>query len=264
MSYLDSNVNYSNPQQNLYYPQQQGNYAEQGYYPQTQPQAVMPATYDYSYYPQQKTPSAAGLVIGGAAVAAPVGGVIGFLKNPVINDNEVNSDFAVRTYEKYLNNIGGDEKKIYDQFKIMQNSIDKVKSPEELKNLFEKNPEGTTAFLEFKGMTLDEYMSNITDKNLKSNKKTIKNSLKTSNDNLIQIAKNDIEACWDTQNKKFVKADNVSEDFFKALSKTKNSAKWHLAGKQAAIAGGIGGALGLIAFLISSKKQKTQQSQYLG
>ena len=58
--------------------------------------------------------------------------------------------------------------------------------------------------------------------------------------------KNQIQACWDKDKKKFVKSDSVKEDAFKAIKKSTNGIKGKIMAKYAAIGAVIAGIVGFI------------------
>ena len=59
--------------------------------------------------------------------------------------------------------------------------------------------------------------------------------------------KNQIEACWNKDQKKFIKVDSVKDDVFNAIEKSKGGIKWGTVAKYGAIGAVVAGVLGFIA-----------------
>lgn len=216
-------------------------------------------TYSYSapltYGPQQngvyydgmtyQKPSAAPVAIGGAVIGSGVGAIIGSKKKSNIAKNgEVTDTFAKSVYEKYVDKVADAGKESYNGGKEILKKIDGVKTPEELKVLFDANKEAATDICTELKQTPDEFLNNVTKDNLKANKKTIKEKITAGNNTRYQDMKNQIQACWDKDKKKFVKNENVNEEVLKILKKSTSSIKNILKG--AAIGGAIAGVAGFV------------------
>ncbi len=218
-------------------------------------------TYSYSYSapltygPQQngvyydgmtyQKPSAAPFAIGGAVIGSGVGAFIGSKKKSDISKNgEVTDTFAKSVYEKYVDKVADAGKESYNGGKDILKKIDNVKTPEELKTLFDANKEAAVDMCTELKQTPDEFLNNVSKDNLKANKKTIKEKLTAGNNTRYQNMKNQIQACWDKDKKKFVKNENVNEELLKILKKSTSGAKNILKG--AAIGGAIAGVAGFI------------------
>ena len=199
-------------------------------------------TYSYSspltYGPQQngvyynemeyKKPSAAPAAIAGVAAGGVTGAVIGSRKNPYMTKSgEVLDSFAKTAYENYVNKVADAGK-------------------EELKTLFEANKEAAKEICTELKQTPEEFLNRITQDNLNKNKTSIKEKITAGNNTRYQDMKNQIQACWDKDKKKFVKSDSVKEDAFKAIKKSTNGIKGKIMAKYAAIGAVIAGIVGFI------------------
>lgn len=216
-------------------------------------------TYSYSspltYGPQQngvyydgmtyQKPSAVPFAVGGTVIGSGVGAIIGSKKKPNIAKNgEVTDTFAKSVYEKYVDKVADAGKESYNGGKEILKKIDGINSPEELKALFDANKEAATDMCTELKQTPDEFLNNVSKDNLKANKKTIKEKIVAGNNTRYQDMKNQIQACWDKDKKKFVKNENVNEEVLKILKKSTSSVKNILKG--AAIGGAIAGVTGFV------------------
>ena len=123
-------------------------------------------------------PSALPIALGTAAVGAIGGGILGNRKNPYITKNgEVVDSFAKTAYEKCVNKVAGAGKEAYEGGLNILKKIDSVKSPEELKNLFEANKEAAKDICTELKQTPEEFLNRVTQDNLSANKKAIKEDL---------------------------------------------------------------------------------------
>ena len=201
------------------------------------------------YYeePKYKKPSAMPLAIGSTIIGGGAGAIIGSRKNPYITKKgEIKDDFAKSTYEKYLDKAGNSTKKAYQGGLEILHKIDSVKTPEELKALFDNNPEAAKDVCNELKQNPNEYLKRINQNNLNANKKMIKEKINTSNNIRIRDMKNQIESCWNQNNKKFEKSDNVTKEVFDVIKKSTNKTKYKTIGKYAAIGAGIAGVIGFI------------------
>jgi len=219
-------------------------------------------TYSYSgpltYGPQQngvyydsmeyKKPSAAPATIGGLVVGGATGAIIGNRKNPYMTKTgEVLDSFAKTAYEKYVNTVADAGKEAYEGGLNILNKNVSVKSPEELKTLLDSNKEAAKEICTELKQTPEEFMGRVTQDNLGKNKTTIKERITAGNNTRYQDMKNQIQACWDKDKKKFVKSDNVKDDVYKAIKKSTNGIKGKIIAKYAAIGAAIAGVVGFIA-----------------
>lgn len=219
-------------------------------------------TYSYSspltYGPQQngvyyesmeyKKPSAVPATIGGMAIGGITGAIIGNRKNPYMTKSgEVLDSFAKTAYEKYVSTATDAGKEAYEGSQNILKKIDTVKSPEELKTLLDSNKEAAKEICTELKQTPEEFVEKVTQDNLGKNKTTIKEKITAGNNMRYQDMKNQIQACWDKDKKKFVKNDNVKEDVYKAIKKSTNGIKGKIIAKYAAIGAAIAGAVGFIA-----------------
>lgn len=192
-------------------------------------------------------PSVAPTVIGTAVIGGAIGAFAGNKKNPFITKSgEVVDSFAKSAYEKYVNKVPSAGKEAYEGGLNILKKIDSVKSPEELKNLFDTNKEAAKDVCAELKQTPEEFLKKVTDKNLGNNKKVIKEKINAGNNTRYQDMKNQIQICWDSEKKKFVKNDAVKDDAYKAIKKATKGIKGKIIAKYAVIGAGIAGLTGFI------------------
>lgn len=195
----------------------------------------------------QKTSAAPVATIGGVLVGGGVGAYLGNKKNPYITKNgEISDTFAKSAYEKYVNKATDAGKEAYNGGLEILKKIDGVKSPEDLKALFDANKDAASDICTELKQTPEEFLNNVSQDNLSANKKTIKEKINAGNNTRYQDMKNQIQACWDKDKKKFVKNDNVKDDVFKAIKKSTGGIKSKIIMKYAAIGGAIAGVTGFV------------------
>lgn len=199
-----------------------------------------------------------GLVLGG------IGGVIiGARKNPNISKNGVISDtFVKNSYENYIKRVPDAGKEAYEQGLNILKKIDGVKNQGELKTLLGNNSKAAELVCAELHEGPESFLENITHKNLKANKKTIKEKLTAGNKIRFQNMKNLIESCWDSEKKKLVQPEGMEKDMFKAIKKAANAGRGKIVAKYAAITAAIGGAVGFIAHKFLSAKNNIQPQQF--
>lgn len=207
--------------------------------------------YNQPNYAINNKPSAMPAVIGGAVVGALGGTIVGACKKtPVNKRGEATDKFAKEVYEKSLKD---EAKNIYNQGKNILKKIDKISTPDELKALINKNKKCLTTFCNDIGQSLESFLKNITDKNFKQNKKVIKERIVTTNNAKFQNTKNQIQACWNSVEKKFKKVNGVKDEIFKQIKNIKNPTKGKMIAKCAGIGALITGVLAFIGINLQSK-----------
>lgn len=227
-------------------------------YPQTAPLSYgnqPPLTY---YVPQKSenpapprvnTPSSIPAGMLGVIVGAPAG-LIAARKNPHFKNGTASDTFVKTAYDKYVNKFPDKGKEGYDQTNEVLKKIDKIKNTDELKTLLSNNKKAADEISTALNSTTDEFLSNITDKSLSKNKKTIKEKLKAANTTRFQEMENYINSCWDAGKKKLVKPDNMDDDLFKVIKKTNKRVRAKAKAKYAGIAAAIGGVVAFVAHKI--------------
>ena len=124
-----------------------------------------------------------GVVLGGLA-----GTVVGATKKNYLNkDGSFSDSFVKSTFENYINNSEKSSKKAYTEGLEILKKIDSVKTPEELKALFDANPEAAEEIFNELKQTPDDFLNNIRKRNLNSNKKTIKSKINAGNNTRYQL-----------------------------------------------------------------------------
>ena len=194
----------------------------------------------------------------GAGLGAVAGITVGAIKNPYINNGSATDEFVKRVYEKYAKSDDA-VKKIYKQENEILSKLRKVRSVDDLKTLFNNNKEAAKEYCDAVGKTPDEFIENVTKNNLSSNKKTIKEKLSAEIKTRFQSAKNDIEKCWNKSEKKFAKADGVSDKMFEAINKSKGGMKAMIIGKYALIATAVGACAGFLSQMLGKPYKNVQK-----
>lgn len=202
-----------------------------------------------------KSSSAKPATIGGLALGGVTGAIIGATKKNYVNkDGSFSDSFVKSTFENYINNSADSSKKAYTEGLEILKKIDSVKTPEELKALFDANPEAAGEIFNELKQTPDDFLNKIRKRSLNSNKKTIKSKINAGNNTRYQDIKNQIELCWDTNKKKFVKDENVEEAVFNAINKSKGKIQWRTIGKFAALGAVAAGLTGFVFAKIFNKQ----------
>ena len=207
---------------------------------------------------RRNKPSAIPAIATGAVLGGGAGAYIGSRKNPYISKTgEALDSFAENVYKKFAKNAGGITKEAYEGSENLLKKINGVKTPEELKTLFEANKEAAKDICTELKQSSEEFLNKITKENLAANKKVIKDKIQAGNQTRIRDIKNQIQVCWDKESKKFVKADNVKDDVFEAIKKSTNKTKFGNIAKYSAIGAGIAAVLGFITYkLLNMRNDK--------
>ena len=206
-----------------------------------------PLTYNQAGYqqPVPKKKSCAGGAIAGATLGAVTGGVIAAKTNPHISKSgEVVEEFAQRAYQNFVDGGTDLAKKVHQQGVDIINNIKKVKNPDELRDLFNTNKEAVENYCKSVGQTIDEFLSTVTERNLKDNKEAVKNWFNTEAKTKLNSMKNWIQASYDATEKKFAKVPEVAQEAFEAIEKAANSGNGGRIAKTAAVVGVVGAIAG--------------------
>ena len=193
--------------------------------------------------------------IGGAFVASvAVGGAggltAGIIKNPYISKKgEITDTFARSVYE----NVDSAGKEAYKESLNILKEIDKVKTPEELKTLFNNNKKAAEEVVNGTGESVENFLEKINNDNLKSNKNTIKEKIKATNNSRFQDMKNRILSYWDKDKKKFIST-NTDDEVFKAIKKSRFGIKAKTIAKYTAIGALAAGVIGVICTKLLAQK----------
>lgn len=224
--------------------------------PVIQPNQVEEYQPQYVDAAAEQKPSSIPAGIAGAALGAATGAVIGLAKKQlVVNGGNVNDQFAVKTYERYLKKVPDTADVTYEQLNKMLSKLNSVKTPEELKTLFADNPEAAQEACSALNKTPVEFLDKVDSKNLGRNKTSINKKLEAAKEMKVNSIKNDITTYWNADKKKFEKGANPDQNLYKAIKKTYAELKAKTVGKAAGIAAIIGGvALFGIHKLLTHKK----------
>ena len=207
-----------------------------------------PLTYNQAGYQpvyQEKKKTATGGTIAGATLGAVTGGVIAAKANPYISKNgEVIEEFAQKAYQNLVDGGTDLAKKVHEQTVDIINNIKKVKNPDELRDFFTKNKEAIEDYCQRAGKSIDDFLSTVREGNLKNNKIDIKNWFDKDLKTKLNSMKNDILACFDAQQKKFVPVQEVAQDAFDAIEKAASGGNGARVLKIAGAAGVVGAVVG--------------------
>lgn len=212
-----------------------------------------PLTYgpqtELAYYDTttHKKSSSAPATVVSAIAGGGVGAYVGHRKSLIASKNgEISDAFVKQTFESYIDKAADSGKEAYNEGLNILKKIDSVKTPEELKTLMDSNKEAAKEFCAEIKQTPEEFLSNVTSDNLKDNKKVIKEKITAGNNTRYQNVKNQIQACWDKDGKKFVSKDSVKDDVYQAIKKSSTGMKAKMMAKYAAIGVGVAGLIGYV------------------
>lgn len=199
--------------------------------------------------------------VAGATLGLIGGSIAGIAKRaPYMKDGVPTDTFTKTVHDRYIKKLSETDLKGYKQNQEILKKIDKIKTPEELKTLLNNNPEASKEALSGLNNTTEEYLNQITKRNLKKNKAVIKNNLKSANETRYQKIGNEIENAWNADKKKFVKPDSMDEKLFKAIKKSTRRTKAKFVAKYALITAAISGCIAFaIDKLIAYKRNRAQQ-----
>lgn len=205
---------------------------------------INPAGYQDVSKARQTSPlpaAAGGLIAGGS-----IGAFAALKKNNITDKLGIKDSFTQKVQENLLKEAGESSQNTHKQTLEIIRKINKVKTPEDLKTLFESNKDAAKKLCEQLKQTPDEFLRTITSDNLKKNKETIKHWFEAEHNNQFQALKNKIQFCWDKESKKFVKSETVKQNIYDAIIKTQKYLKKTSILKYASIGGVLGAALGFI------------------
>ena len=223
-------------------------------YSYQQPMNYNQVTENPYYNTQVKKDYGKTIGLGCGIAGAGVGTYFGFKKDSFIGkDGTISDDIVKNIYEKHVNKSTDGTKEIYNGGKNIINKIDGIKKSDDLKKLFNTNKEAATNICSDLKQTSEEFLSSVTDNNLEANKKVIKEKIKASNNLRYQDMRNKIQACWDSEKKKLVKADSVSDDVYKTIKNTTGGIKAGTVAKYALVSAAIAGTIGYFIGKLISK-----------
>lgn len=230
-------------------------------------------TYPYSNtlnYPQQTgvyyndqhyKKSSAPIATVGAVVGGGIGAYMGIKKNPFISTKgEASDTFARTVYDRYINKATDAGKEGYKEGLNILKKIDKIKTPEELQSLLDTNKEATQGLFTELKQTPEEFMSKVTSENLTNSKKIIKEKIDANNKVRYGEMKNQIQMCWDKENKKFIKNDKIKDEVFDAIKKSTTKTKIKTVAKYTAIGAITTALLGIVAKILLTNKKAPQSN----
>ena len=205
---------------------------------------INPAGYqDVSKAKQASPLPAAG---GGLIAGGSIGAFAALKKNNITDKLGIKDSFTQKVQENLLKEAGESSQNTHKQTLEIIRKINKVKTPEDLKTLFESNKDAAKKLCEQLKQTPEEFLRTITSDNLKKNKETIKHWFEAEHNNQFQALKNKIQFCWDKESKKFIKSSAVKENIYNAIIKTQKQIKKISTLKYASIGAVIGAVSGYI------------------
>ena len=191
------------------------------------------------------------------------GGAIGYFKNryPVKNGT-VSDTFAKIAFNNYIDKgLSGDDKEFFKQLGNIKRKLDKIKTPEEFKKLLNDNRAVTDKI--YNGVPLDTVCESVTSESISGKISALKTNLESAYNNNLQNMKDTVKMCWDTDKKKFVKPDTLTNNkIFEAIKSTKNSIQWKSALKYGGIGAGILGGLALAYKLLTNSSDNKPQEEF--
>lgn len=191
---------------------------------------------------QQKSGNGAGSIIGMSVIGGLVGGAVGYMKSryPVDKNGIASDAFAKQAFENHVDkNMSKDGKAFFKQLNTILEKIDKVKDVEGMKKLLQANKK----VFDVGSVSLDTYVSSLSEDNIKESKKVLKEQIEKRNMTNYQTFKNLTEKCWNREKKCFTKPDGVDSKIFEVLKNTKTKGQWKKALKYGGITAGVMGAL---------------------
>jgi len=205
-------------------------------------------------------------VFGAASLGLIGGGAVGAYKfrHPV-KDGVVSDTFAKNALDRLIDKgYALEDKKFFKQMRNVLKKVDKIKKPEKFKKLLKKNPEVCQRV--YNTVSTETVCDTLTKENLKGKTKALKQALDAQKNNSLVSMKDAIKACWNEEEKKFIKPDNFRDNnVFKVIKGTKSRVQLKKALKYGGITAGILGALTLIYKIFvanyQSKIQRIQQTQ---
>ena len=200
--------------------------------------------YGMEAYPQQKSSSGFGGVVTLGGVGALTGAGVHYFKNrrPIDKSGNAKDEFVKKVFDKNIEKSFSEEnKKVMKEIQNVMSGIDKVNSADKLKELLKNNKSVLSNFCD------STALESINESNYKETCKKIKDALSAKHKENLQIMKNNIERCWNKESKKFVKPDNMSDELFKVISKTKNGFNWKKCLKTSGIGALIGAGIAILA-----------------
>ena len=200
-----------------------------------------PLAYDYMNNNRRKPSSVPAAGVGFAA-GAIAGGVIGSKINPYFNKSDsaqIKDSFASAAQKKYIKKYGTEAERNFDsQAQKVLKELKGAKNADEVKNLLNNNAE-------VRNIIDSGLIDSLDDKNIKTNKESIKTAIENTQKSKVETMKNNIVKCWNQTDKKWEKPTGMSDDIYKAIKNTADNMKHNNIWKGIGI-GGVG--LGLAAF----------------
>lgn len=184
-----------------------------------------------------------------------------------VKDGVVSDSYAKKVFEKMVNkNIVAKGKEYCKQGLEVLKGLGKVSNPEEFTKLMKKFKKYTSTLCE--GVTFETMLKTVNKDNIQDKVSVLKNKIQASLETEIQNVKDAVKACWNSEQKKFIKPQEIDENFFKIIKNTKNSVNWKKAFKHGGIAAGITGVLtlgyaGYIKYAQAKQLQAMQNMQMM-
>ena len=208
-----------------------------GTYPQTD--------YNQAYVqPQQRNGSKFSGVVGMSLLGGVAGGTVGYFKakNNINKNGGVSDSFAKEAFEKNINkNWSKSDRKYFKNLKAFIEKIDKAKDVDGFKKILKEY----SNVYDSKLVSLETFMTSLSDKNFKASKKMLKEQLENKIMLGQQTFKNLAEKCWDKENKCFTKPEGLNSKIFDVIKNTKTQGQWKKALKYGGVTAGVMGALTL-------------------
>ncbi len=215
-----------------------------------------------NYNIEVKNKSSKPYAVGGLVAGAIGGAALGAYKNPFVDKaGEATDTFAKSVYEKYADKADDSVKKTYSEGNEILKKLDSIKTPEELRSLFNENKNAAENICRETGQTYNAFLDGINQENLAANKETIKEQLEAGNKMRYGDMKNKIKGLWNKEKKQFIEPTSGDRSVYNAIVEAKKGVKAKFIAKYAAIGAVVTGAVAFIAHkIISAKKSQPQQN----
>ncbi len=193
----------------------------------------------------------AGFILG-TGVAA---GIDYFQNRKPVKGDSVSEKFAQKVFKKYTEKgYAAKGKEFFKQKEIVKSKLGKIKTISEFKTLMKGNKKFCETLCD--GISLDNMCEMVNKDNLKDKISALQKRIKSAIEPEMQNIKDSIKLCWNSEEKKFVKPNEVSDKLFKIIKNTPRDIEWGKAMKYGGITAGVLGSLALISGILGAKLVK--------
>lgn len=226
-----------------------------------------PQNMAYQNYPvyqqQQEKPSVIPAMLGtatlGFAAGTGVTACVDHFKNKkAFKNGEISDSLADRILNKMIEtDYVAKGKEFLKQKSEVLKGLKKVATPEEFSKLMKKFKKFSSSLCD--GVTLETMCKTVNKDNLQEKVSALVKRIEASLQSEIQNIKDAAKACWDSENKKFVKPDSIDNKLFKIIKDTRNSVNWKKAFKYGGITASVMAVLTLGLTALGNRQQPIPQ-----